>query len=83
MDAISRKIGSVTPFSVLTRTTGYADQYPNFPCDADTVALASRMYADDARLYGYTFDDAMKACTEMGVSSRRVRRGAGNEALFD
>jgi hypothetical protein len=78
MDALSERLGFARRFSTLenrkaARTFGaryYGGRTHKVqPCSRDTVVLAARVYAKDAAAGGYTFAEAMRACTEHGRSA--------------
>lgn len=69
MDWLSLHIGSPSSFRNLTSSSGLREKYDPFPCDKETVDLASLLYKDDTMILGYNFDEAYRTCIQDGLSS--------------
>ena len=69
MEYISDKIGVPHGFHNLTRPLEHKKEEERFQCTSDTVEIAQIIYAPDAKMLGYSFADALKACGEYGLTS--------------
>ena len=78
MDYISGRMGMPDTFTHVENATAaevfggeyyFGRTHAVQNCSARTVELARRVYQLDAAVLGYTFDDALAACTAWGVSS--------------
>lgn len=81
MDYISKRLGFDASFSDVESSTAAHTFGPRYyggrthaihNCSVHTVRMAAEMYAEDCRLLGYDFADAMHACGTYGVTSLPV-----------
>lgn len=78
MDALSRRMGMARTFTEVESEdaaqvfgAGYygGRTHVVHNCSARTVRLAERLYGEDARLLGYSFAEARRACATLGRTS--------------
>lgn len=69
MDELSQILGFSQRFSEMTSSSGNVLAFPSFACTHRTVAMAERLYVNDATQFGYTFSDVYTSCTKTGLSS--------------